>query len=54
MWRVPPGGVPADAFWSLTMYDPEHFFYANPLKRYALGTKNKSLKYDDDGSRREA
>ena len=29
-------------FWSLTMYDLEHFFYANTLKRYALGTKNKS------------
>ena len=40
---------PVKGFWSLTMYDPEHFFYANPLKRYALGTKNKSLKYDADG-----
>ena len=27
------------------MYDPEHFFYPNALKRYALGTKKKSLKY---------
>ena len=24
--------------------------YPNALKRYALGTKNKSLKYNDDGS----
>jgi hypothetical protein len=40
---------PVKGFWSLTVYDPEHFFYANPLKRYALGTKNKSLKYNDDG-----
>ena len=37
-------------FWSLTVYNPEHFFYPNALKRYALGTKNKSLKYNDDGS----
>jgi hypothetical protein len=37
-------------FWSLTMYDPEHFFAPNALKRYALGTKNKSLKHNDDGS----
>ena len=35
---------PVKGFWSLTMYDPEHFFYPNQLKRYALGTKNKSLK----------
>jgi hypothetical protein len=41
---------PVKGFWSLTMYDPEHFFYPNPLKRYALGTKNKSLKYNPDGS----
>ena len=40
---------PVKGFWSLTMYDPEHFFYPNALKRYALGTKNKSLKYNDDG-----
>jgi hypothetical protein len=41
---------PVKGFWSLTMYDPEHFFAPNVLKRYALGTKNKSLKYNDDGS----
>jgi hypothetical protein len=35
---------PVKGFWSLTMYNPEHFFYPN-----ALGTKNKSLKYDADG-----
>jgi hypothetical protein len=34
---------PVKGFWSLTMYNPEHFFYPNALKRYALGTKNKSL-----------
>jgi len=41
---------PVKGFWSLTMYNPEHFFYPNPLNRYALGTKNKSLKYNPDGS----
>jgi len=40
---------PVKGFWSLTMYDPEHFFAPNALKRYALGTKNKTLKYNDDG-----
>ncbi|MBV9484201.1 MAG: DUF1254 domain-containing protein [Acidobacteria bacterium] len=41
---------PVRGFWSLTIYNPEHFFYPNLLKRYALGTKNKSLKYNLDGS----
>jgi hypothetical protein len=41
---------PVKGFWSLTMYDPQHFFYANDLNRYSLGTKNfKTLKYDPDG-----
>jgi hypothetical protein len=41
---------PVKGFWSLTLYDEEHLFYPNPLKRYSLGTKNKTLKYNDDGS----
>jgi hypothetical protein len=40
---------PVKGFWSLTMYNPGHFFAPNALN-YALGTKNKSLKYNDDGS----
>jgi hypothetical protein len=40
---------PVKGFWSLTMYDPEHYFYPNALKRYALGTKNKTLNYNADG-----
>ncbi len=41
---------PVDGFWSLTMYDDDHFFYPNELGRYSLGTKKKSLKYSEDGS----
>lgn len=41
---------PVDGFWSLTLYDEHHFFSPNPLKRYSLGTKNKGLKYNADGS----
>ncbi len=41
---------PVKGFWSLTMYNPEHLFYPNQIKRYALGTKNKTLKYNPDGS----
>lgn len=41
---------PVEGFWSLTLYNDKHLFSANPLNRYSLGTKNKSLKYNDDGS----
>ncbi len=41
---------PVRGFWSLTVYNPEHVFAPNPLNRFALGTKNKSLKYGADGS----
>jgi hypothetical protein len=47
----PKGQVPpVKGFWSLTLYDAEHFFHPNPLKRYSLGTKNKTLTYNADGS----
>jgi hypothetical protein len=41
---------PVKGFWSLTLYNQEKFFFANPLNRFSLGTKNKDLKYADDGS----
>jgi hypothetical protein len=41
---------PVKGFWSLTLYDAEHFFHPNPLNRYSLGTKNKTLNYNADGS----
>jgi len=41
---------PVRGFWSMTLYDQQHFFNANPLKRYSLGTKNKNLKTNADGS----
>ena len=47
----PKGEIPpVKGFWSLTMYSKEHFFVPNQLNRYSLGTKNKNLKYNDDGS----
>ena len=41
---------PVDGFWSLTLYDAQHFFVPNDLKRFSLGTKNKTLKHNPDGS----
>jgi hypothetical protein len=41
---------PVNGFWSLTVYHKEHLFEPNALNRFSLGTKNKSLKYNADGS----
>jgi hypothetical protein len=41
---------PVKSFWSLTMYNAEHFFELNPIKRYSVGTKNKDSKTAADGS----
>lgn len=41
---------PVKGFWSLTMYNKHHLFEPNALGRYSLGTKNKDLKTNADGS----
>ena len=42
---------PADAFWSLTMYDvPRFYLVDNPIDRYSLGDRSPGLQYGDDGS----
>jgi hypothetical protein len=41
---------PVNGFWSLTLYNEHHFFHPNELKRYSLGTKNKTLKRNPDAS----
>ncbi|MFJ8476397.1 DUF1214 domain-containing protein [Kitasatospora sp. NPDC094011] len=41
---------PARGFWSVTLYNQHHFFAPNELNRYSLGTKNKDLKPNPDGS----
>jgi hypothetical protein len=41
---------PAHGFWSLTLYDAHHFFVPNQAKRFSLGTKNKDLRKNADGS----
>ena len=41
---------PVHGFWSLTLYSQYHFFVANEIKRYSVGTKNKDLKINGDAS----
>ena len=45
---LPP--VHRNGFWSLTVYNDDHFFHPNALGRYSLGTKNKTLHTEPDGS----
>lgn len=48
--RFEPGQTPpANAFWSLTMYDSRQYFVDNALDRYAIGDRDP-LVMGDDGS----
>lgn len=51
---IPAGGVPANAFWSLSMYaissDQRFYFYENELNRYAINSHNSGLIFQADGS----
>lgn len=55
-WRfsLPAGGAPVDAFWSLSLYEPDAegrlFFIPNPLDRFAIGNRTQGLKVNGDGS----
>ena len=40
---------PANAFWSITMYDKDYFFVPNPINRYTVSSRNK-FKPNADGS----
>ncbi len=40
---------PVQGFWSLTMYDENYFFVANPLNKYTVSPRNE-LKANADGS----
>jgi hypothetical protein len=40
---------PADAFWSITMYNGDYFFVDNPLNKYTVSPRN-DLKCNADGS----
>jgi hypothetical protein len=44
--QLPPVG----AFWSLTMYNPQNYLYANQINRYEVGNRTAGLVYNRDGS----
>jgi len=48
--EFPPGKLPpVRAFWSVTLYDAEHFLVENPIERYAIGDRTPGLRYGKRG-----
>ena len=41
---------PVHGFWSLSIYNEHHFFVANAINRFSVGTKNKDLNYSAEDS----
>lgn len=51
--HLPQGGLPADAFWSITLYEVVpggHYLFDNPIHRYAIGNRTQGLQRNADGS----
>ena len=40
---------PVEGFWSITMYNGDFFFVANPINRYSISPR-QDLKTNEDGS----
>ena len=48
--HIPKGQLPpVRGFWSVTMYDANYFFVANPINRYSISAR-QNLKANPDGS----
>jgi hypothetical protein len=52
--HLPPGAIPVDGFWSLTMYEQDFdgrlALVNNPIDRYAIGDRTPGLRRNRDGS----
>lgn len=51
--HLPDGKLPADAFWSITLYEfvsGGHYLLNNPNNRYSIGDRTKGLQRNADGS----
>ncbi|MFO1195990.1 MAG: DUF1254 domain-containing protein [Burkholderiaceae bacterium] len=46
---APDDTPPADAFWSVTLYDADRFLYGNEIGRHAIGDRTPGLRRDPDG-----
>jgi hypothetical protein len=53
-FTIPPEGIPALAFWSLTMYEVDPYggmyFTGSKINRYAIGDRTQGLQPNVDGS----
>ncbi|WP_454739754.1 DUF1254 domain-containing protein [Cupriavidus necator] len=53
---IPRQGIPAEAFWSLSLYEPtpdgRRFFVENPINRYSIGDRTAQLHHEPDNSLR--
>lgn len=51
---IPPEGVPVDAFWSLSVYEPDAdgrlFFFKVPIDRHSINSGSADLRRRADGS----
>ena len=51
--HLPQGGLPADAFWSITLYEfteGGEYMLDNPLGRYSISPRSPGLRHNADGS----
>ncbi|MGD9758044.1 MAG: DUF1254 domain-containing protein [Comamonas sp.] len=51
--HLPQGRLPADAFWSISLYEfatGGQYMVENPIKRYSIGDRTKGMKFNADGS----